>query len=64
MPFRVGFAIDPQPEDRVFDTEQEALEKGRKMADAFGWNTAIAIWDEADEPLWIFLIGGLFKRTT
>lgn len=59
--WRVGRAADPQPEDPVFVTENDAIERARKMADAYGFNTPVAVWN-VDEPVWVFLMGQQFRR--
>jgi hypothetical protein len=62
-PWRVGIARDPVPCDRFFDSEWEAIEKATVMAAVYGFNEPIAIWDERDEPAWIFMLGAQFRRT-
>lgn len=62
MIYRVGIATDPQPEDRIYDCEQQAIEKAQDMVDAYGVKTPIAVWDEQDDPVWLFLLGEQFRK--
>jgi hypothetical protein len=61
-PWRVGIAADPLPEDRRYDDEREAIEAAARMVEAQGWNVAVAVWDERDDPVWLFMLGEQFKR--
>jgi hypothetical protein len=41
--------------------EKAAIEKASAMADAYGWNTPIAVWDDKDEIVHLFLCGQQFR---
>lgn len=60
--YRVGLALDPQPEDREYGEQWLALEKAQKMADAYGVNMPVAVW-EGDRPLWLYFMGEKFRRS-
>ena len=60
--FRVGIAGHPHPEDPYCDDEQAAIERASRMAAALGFNVAVAVWDERDEPLHLFMLGEHFRR--
>ncbi len=57
--YRVGIASRPDPHDMVCATESDAIECAQKMS---GFNTAVAIWDDRDEPVWVFVLGEQFRR--
>jgi hypothetical protein len=60
--YQVGIANDPRHGDKYYDDEPTALAKAREMADAYGFNTPVAVWTNQDEPLWVLLLGEKFKR--
>jgi hypothetical protein len=59
--WRVGKACDPLPEDKTYGDERAAIEKATTMADAYGFNTAIAVWNERDDIVHLFLCGQQFR---
>lgn len=60
--FRVGIANDPKPEDKVYDRDVDAVAKAMLMADVYGFNTPVAVWDSRGDPAWLFMLGEQFKR--
>lgn len=60
--WRVGVANDPQPEDRVYEDEQAAIQAAHARHEALGFGVPVAVWDERDEPRWVFLLGEQFRR--
>lgn len=59
--WRVGHAIDPQPEDKTYDNEREAIERAAHRADCYGFNVPIAVWNDRDEIEHLYLCGQRFK---
>ncbi len=59
--YRVGIVSRPDEHDMVCATESDAIECARKMS---SFNTAVAVWDDRDEPVWIFVLGEQFRRVT
>ena len=60
--YRVGRANDPQPEDPTYVREADAIERAQRMADAYGFNAPIGVWDRFGEPVWLFMLGEQFRR--
>lgn len=60
--FCVGVAADPQPEDRIYPSEAAAIEAAAHLAECQGFTRAVAVWDEMDQPLRLFMLGQQFRR--
>lgn len=59
--YRVGIASRPDEYDMICATESDAIKCSRKMS---SFSTAVAVWDDRDEPIWIFVLGEQFRRVT
>lgn len=59
----VGQANDPQPEDKLtyFRTIEEAIDGAQSRANC-NYNTPIAIWDNRNDIVYLFLCGEQFLR--
>lgn len=63
--YRVGLAQDfPDPSDKYYDGECVAIDKAESMHAAYGFNLPIVVRDDRDEPVWVFVLGGQFRRVT
>lgn len=64
--FRVGMATSPQAEDPAFVNEAEAIEYAQEQTKIpgklYGFNIPVAIWDQLDNPVWLFILGEQFRR--
>jgi hypothetical protein len=59
--WRVGQANDPQPEDKTYNDESAAIAKAKHRADC-DWKVPVAVWDERDEIVHLFLCGQHFQQ--
>lgn len=59
--WRVGKAAEPLPEDKYYDDERAAIDKASLMAEAEGWTTPIAVWDDRGDIVYLFLCGQQFR---
>lgn len=59
--WRVGKAFMPKAEDRRYGDEQAAIETAKIMSDALGWYEAIAVWNDEDDIVHLFICGQQFK---
>jgi hypothetical protein len=61
--YRTGLALAPSEKDRRFIHEWEAIEEANRMtSSARGFDSVICVWDERDDPLYLFWGGERFKR--
>ncbi len=61
--WRVGNALNPQDNDRSFDDELDAIRMAEAMARP-AWSTPVAVWDDRDDIVHLFLCGDQFKRVS
>lgn len=62
--YSVGIASHPDPSDKRYATEAEAIDAAQEMANRFGFHATIAVWADDDEPVYVFVLGEMFKRAT
>lgn len=59
--WRVGLADSPAPQDRSFDSEDDAIKEAAAMAEIIGFYSPVAVWDHRDDPVWLFMLGCQFR---
>jgi hypothetical protein len=58
--FRVGNAVNPKSSDPWYDDELKAIEEAQSYA-KLDFHRPIAVWDEQDNILHLFLCGEQFR---
>jgi hypothetical protein len=59
-PWRIGNAQDPRDVDLRFKDEYAAIDAAQAMA-SHNWSMPVAVWDEQDDIVHLFLCGQQFK---